>query len=73
MPTTPLPAVPTGTARIAPTALQLVEAAAYISMSTSWLKHSDVPRVRLGKRAVVYLVKDLDAYLAARRSHGEAA
>lgn len=47
-------------------ALTTGEAAVYIGMSRSWLEHSDVPRVRLGK-AVRYLVKDLDAYLLQRR------
>jgi predicted DNA-binding transcriptional regulator AlpA len=48
------------------------EAARYIGMSTSWLWHSDVPRVRLG-RAVRFRRVDLDAYVAARVSHGTAA
>ena len=65
-PTTPPGALP-------PAALRLPEAAHHIGMSASWLKHSDVPWVRMGKRARVYLVKDLEAYLAARRSHGAAA
>lgn len=47
-------------------ALRVPDAARYIGMSQSWLEHSDVPRVRLG-RAVRYLVKDLDMYLAQRR------
>lgn len=48
------------------------EAAAYIRMSPRWLEKSDVPRVRLG-RCVRFLRADLDAYLAARRTHGSAA
>lgn len=52
-----------------PAAFPLKEAAAYISMSPSWLEHSDVPRVRLG-RCVRYLRADLDRYLEARRTHG---
>lgn len=52
-----------------PAALRLPEAAHHIGMSESWLKHSDVPWVRMGRRARVYLVADLEAYLHARRSH----
>lgn len=52
-------------------ALHVQEAAAYIGMSKSWLAHSDVPRVRLG-RAVRYLVADLDAYLLQRRDRDAA-
>jgi excisionase family DNA binding protein len=48
------------------------EAAAYLGMSVSWVEHSDLPRVRLG-RAVRYRRQDLDAYLAARLTHGSAA
>lgn len=48
------------------------ETAAYMHVSVSWLEHSDVPRVRLGRR-VVFLRADVDAYLTRRRSHGEAA
>lgn len=47
-------------------------AAAYIGMSVSWLEHSDVPRVRLGRK-VHFLREDLEAYMRARRSHGVAA
>ena len=54
-------------------ALRLREAAAYVGMSASWLAHSDMPRVRMGRRATVYLIADLDAYLAARRTHGSVA
>ena len=43
-----------------------MQAAHYIGMSASWLRQSDVPRVRLGA-AVRYLRADLDAYLAQRR------
>lgn len=49
--------------------LTTAEAAKYVGMSKSWVEHSDVPRVRLGRR-VVFLRADLDAYLAARRTHG---
>ncbi len=42
------------------------EAARYIGMSLSYVEHSDIPRVRLG-RAVRYLRADLDSYLAQRR------
>lgn len=52
--------------------LSAKDAAAYIDMSVSWLWHSDVPRIRLGRR-VKFLRADLDAYLAARRTHGAAA
>ena len=52
---------------IVPAALTVKEAAQYIGMSVSWLHHSDVPRVRLGKAAVRYLRADLDTYLAQRR------
>lgn len=48
------------------------EAATYLGMSESWLWHSDMPRVRLGRR-VKFLRDDLDAYLKARRTHGVAA
>ena len=51
---------------VTPAALTAKEAARYIGMSLSWLEHSDVPRVRLG-RAVRYLRSDLDLYLAQRR------
>jgi excisionase family DNA binding protein len=47
------------------------EAAAYLSMSVSWLEHSDVPRVKLGTR-VRFLRDDLDAYLAQRRDRDAA-
>ena len=49
-----------------PAALTVKEAAQYIGMSASWLRQSDVPRVRLGT-AVRYLRADLDVYLAQRR------
>ena len=49
--------------------MSVKDAAAYLGMSQSWLEHSDVPRVRLGRR-VKFLKSDLDAYLAARRTHG---
>lgn len=49
-----------------PAALTVEQAARYVGMSVSWLNHSDVPRVRLG-RAVRYLKTDLDAYLTQRR------
>lgn len=45
------------------------EAAAYLGMSVSWVEHSDLPRVRLG-RAVRFRRVDLDAYVAARLTHG---
>jgi hypothetical protein len=48
-----------------PAALKPPQAALYIGMSLSWLEHSDVPRVKMG-RSVVYRVVDLDSYLAAR-------
>lgn len=48
------------------------EAAAYLGMSESWVWHSDMPRVRLGRR-VKFLRADLDAYLTQRRTHGAAA
>lgn len=53
-------------------ALGVQDAARAISMSVSWLQHSDIPRVKVGRR-VVFLVSDLTAYLTARRSHGQAA
>ena len=40
-------------------------AAAYIGMKRSWLEHSDVPRVKLGRR-VVFRIVDLDDYLKQR-------
>lgn len=54
-----------------PAALTPKGAADYIGMSLSWLEHSDVPRVKLG-RAVRYLRSDLDAYLAQRRDRDAA-
>lgn len=53
---------------ITPIALDVKDAASYIGMSVSWLEHSDVPRVRLGRR-VKYLVEDLDRYLKQHRTH----
>lgn len=47
-------------------AFTVQEAANYIGMSQSYVEHSDIPRVRLG-RAVRYLRSDLDAYLSQRR------
>ena len=52
-------------------ALTTDEAARYIKMSRSFVEHSDIPRVRLG-RSVRYLVSDLDAYLAQRRDRDAA-
>jgi predicted DNA-binding transcriptional regulator AlpA len=51
--------------------LSASEAADYIGMSESWLRRSDVPRVRLGSR-VIFMRSDLNAYLAQRRTHGSA-
>lgn len=51
---------------LAPAALKLPQAAAYIGMSERWIETSDIPRVRLG-RAVRYLRSDLDSYLMQRR------
>jgi predicted DNA-binding transcriptional regulator AlpA len=53
-------------------AMSAKQAAAYLDMSESWVWHSDVPRVRLGRR-VKFLRADLDAYLRQRRTHGTAA
>jgi 3-hydroxymyristoyl/3-hydroxydecanoyl-(acyl carrier protein) dehydratase len=50
---------------IRPGALGVEAAAQYIGMSVSWLQHSDVPRVKLGRR-VLYRTMDLDRYLAQR-------
>lgn len=51
---------------VRPAALSFDAAAAYLGgVSRSWLEHSDVPRVRLGRR-VVFRIVDLDAYLANR-------
>lgn len=50
-------------------AFSIKDAARYMGMSLSWLEHSDVPRVRLGRR-VLFLREDLDRYLRARRTHG---
>lgn len=57
---------------VQPIALGVKEAAKAIGVSESWLHHSDVPRVRAGRR-VLFLVSDLTAFLEARRSHGAAA
>jgi excisionase family DNA binding protein len=54
-----------------PAALTTKDAATYLSVSVSWLEHSDVPRVRLG-RSVRYLRSDLDTYLAQRRDRDAA-
>lgn len=53
------------TEKIVPAALKPPQAAAYIAMSLSWLEHSDIPKVRLG-RSIVYRRVDLDAYLQQR-------
>ena len=53
-------------------AMSAKEAAAYLGMSVRWVWHSDIPRVRLGRR-VKFLKADLDAYLEARKTHGVAA
>jgi predicted DNA-binding transcriptional regulator AlpA len=45
--------------------LNASDAAAYLGMSVSWLWHSDVPRVRLGRR-VLFRVVDLNNYLERR-------
>lgn len=55
-----------------PFQFDLAGASRYIGMSQSWLEHSDVPRVRLG-RSVKFLREDLEAYMRSRRSHGVAA
>lgn len=46
-------------------ALRIDDAAAYLGVSRSFVEHSDIPRVRLGRR-VVYRIVDLDRYLAQR-------
>lgn len=56
---------------VQPAVLGYDEAATYIGMKRSWLEHSDVPRVRLGRR-VLFLIADLDTYLAQRRDRDAA-
>lgn len=51
-----------------PAVLTVQEAAGYLRVSRSWVEHSDLPRVRLGRR-VVFLREDLDSYMKARRTH----
>ena len=57
---------------MSPAALNVKDAAAYLGVTADWLARSDCPRVRLG-RLVRYRVVDLDAFLAARLTHGSAA
>jgi len=57
---------------VSPAALNVKDAAAYLGVTADWLARSDCPRVRLG-RLVRYRVVDLDAFLAARLTHGTAA
>jgi hypothetical protein len=52
--------------------MDATEAAAYIGMSEAWLWASDIPRVKLGRR-VKWLREDLESYLRAHRTHGNAA
>ena len=51
-----------------PIALTVKAAAQATGLSESYLHHSDIPRVRAGRR-VLFLVTDLLAYLEARRTH----
>lgn len=44
------------------------EAADFLRMSLSWLTHSDVPRVRLGRRTV-FLRSQLVRYADAKLTH----
>jgi hypothetical protein len=44
------------------------EAAEFIRMSLSWLTHSDVPRVRLGRRTV-FLKSQLIRYMESHLTH----
>lgn len=45
--------------------LNVKEAAAYLSVSTSWLYTSGIPFVKLGRRRL-YRVEDLDSHVAQR-------
>jgi predicted DNA-binding transcriptional regulator AlpA len=54
-----------GAERGAVGALGYDEAARYLGVKRSWLEHSDVPRVKLGRR-VVFRIVDLDTYLERR-------
>ena len=50
-------------------AMNAKQTATYLGMSERWVWQSDLPRVRLGRR-VKFLRVDVDAYVAARRTHG---
>jgi hypothetical protein len=52
-------------------ALPVEDAAGYLGVSKSYVEHSDIPRVKLGRR-VVYLRADLDAHLLQRRDRDAA-
>lgn len=45
------------------------EAAAFMTVSESWLRRSDVPRARTGVGGVKYLKSECLKYVAARLSH----
>jgi predicted DNA-binding transcriptional regulator AlpA len=48
--------------------LTLTEAAEFLRMSASWVHHSDVPRLKLGRK-VRFLKSQLIAYAEARLTH----
>ena len=50
--------------------LSVRDAAAFLSMSPSWLYQSDIPFVRLGQSSRRYRLKDLLPYVEQRLSHG---
>ena len=57
---------------VAPIVLRTPDAAQYINMGIGWLEKSRLrgdgpPFVRIGARAVGYLIADLDRWLASRR------